>query len=172
MRRCFFCHRGGWRIKQHLTTALRFFVIQPLTFESQWDSLFSCCPWPPCSAKFDHSQRIVDFLYWGYIWKDTKNSQNLLKEKKKKKFSLSPKIVLVQKGYLVRTIKTWNVANEYKNELEIGRRKNFFQLWEVSWVASPVSWEMWESRLGIKQCHIFHFIGGTDFFSDLRASNF
>ena len=31
---------------------------------------------------------------------------------------------------------------------------NFFLLWEVSWVASPVPWEMWESHAGIKQCYI------------------
>ena len=53
----------------------------------------------------------------------------------------------------------WQVNT--RNQLEIGRRKNFFPLWEVSWVASPVSWEMWESRLGIKQCHIL--LGGNRF---------
>ena len=57
-----------------------------------------------------------------------------------------------------------NVANKYKKQVEIGLRKKFSLLWEVSWVASPVSWEMWESRLGIKQCH---FYLGNRFFSAL-----
>ena len=40
------------------------------------------------------------------------------------------------------------------SDCELVLENNFFLLWEVSWVASPVPWEMWESHAGIKQCYI------------------
>ena len=129
--RCFFCRCRGYRIKQHLSSALRFFVIQPgrtLTSESQWNS------------RYVENREAHRLCQNGWFLDALASLESTMAQIYK---------ALAQvglPGYLVETRKSWNV--------EIGRRKNFFPLWEVSWVASPVSWEMWESRLGIKQCHI------------------